>query len=278
MNKEELNMEKIVDNKEMENKKENSKAGKLFMILMVISAFAGFILGMVIISVSKYYEFAEIDLTDLLGGILTDVLGESSVYIISAIAIFITIYACYSYKSAKKAFAAAKNLDEDAFEDAYNKINSKLDTQMSVATVCFILTYMLFSIHFYYSVHTRDSRVTLMISIIALVLVIAVHTIYQQKCVDLFKLMNPEKKGSVYDTKFKDKWLESCDEAEKLAIYQCGYKAYKVTSGWCLGLWLVFTLGGMIFHYSMMPVIIVSVIWLVLTISYFLEGKKLEKE
>lgn len=278
MSKEKLNMEEITSKKEVENKKENSKAGKSLIVFMVISGFVGFILGIVMSFVSKYYAFADIDLTDLFGGILTSALGESSVYIISAIAVFLTAYVSYSYKSAKKAYAAAENLDEYAFEEAYNKIDSKLNTQMSVATICFILAYMLFSIHFYYSIHMKVSTVTLMISIIAFILVIFVHTIYQQKCVDLFKVMNPEKKGSVYDMKFKDKWLESCDEAERLAIYQCGYKAFKVTNGWCLGLWLLFTLGGIIFHYSMMPVIIVSIIWLVLTISYFLEGKKLEKK
>ena len=35
----------------------------------------------------------------------------------------------------------------------------------------------------------------------------------QQKSVDLTRKMNPEKRGSVYDSKFQKKWLESCDES-----------------------------------------------------------------
>ena len=89
----------------------------------------------------------------------------------------------------------------------------------------------------------------------------AVCVVLQQKLVDLTKRLNPEKHGSVYDTKFRKKWLDSCDEAERAVIGQCAYKAYQAVSQACLALWLVFLLGGMFFDWGFLPVLAVCVIW-----------------
>ena len=48
--------------------------------------------------------------------------------------------------------------------------------------------------------------------------------------VDAAKKTNPEKTASVYDTKFQKKWLDSCDEAEKIMIGKCAFKAYAATN------------------------------------------------
>lgn len=89
----------------------------------------------------------------------------------------------------------------------------------------------------------------------------AVCVVLQQKLVDLTKRLNPEKHGSVYDTKFRKKWLDSCDEAERAVIGQCAYKAYQAVSQACLALWLVFLLGGMFFDWGFLPVLAVCIIW-----------------
>lgn len=83
----------------------------------------------------------------------------------------------------------------------------------------------------------------------------------QQKLVDLTKRLNPEKKGSVYDTKFQKKWYESCDEAERAIIGQCAFKAYQAMVRVCLGLWVVFALGGMFFNWGFLPALAVCIVW-----------------
>ena len=65
----------------------------------------------------------------------------------------------------------------------------------------------------------------------------------------------------MYDTKFRKKWLDSCDEAERAVIGQCAYKAYQAVSQACLALWLVFLLGGMFFDWGFLPVLAVCIIW-----------------
>lgn len=85
--------------------------------------------------------------------------------------------------------------------------------------------------------------------------------VLQQKLVDLTKQLNPEKKGSVYDTRFQKKWYGSCDEAERAIIGQCAFKAYQAMCRVCLGLWLVFALGGMFFRWGFLPSMAVCIVW-----------------
>ena len=105
--------------------------------------------------------------------------------------------------------------------------------------------------------------------------VIALSILLQQKTVDLTKEINPEKRGSVYDMKFQERWLESCDEAERRQIGQASYKAYVTVSRFCPYCWGVLLLGNMVFHYGILPSAVVLVIWAVLSVSYTREAIRL---
>lgn len=83
----------------------------------------------------------------------------------------------------------------------------------------------------------------------------------QQRIVDLSKRMAPEKKGSIYDMQFQKKWFESCDEAEKLIIGQCAYKAYSAVTKVCVTLWLIFSLSAMFLNTGLLPILTVCIIW-----------------
>ena len=52
---------------------------------------------------------------------------------------------------------------------------------------------------------------------------IAVIVVHQQKVVDLTRRINPEKQGSVYDTKFLKKWMDSCDESYQRQLGQAAF-------------------------------------------------------
>ena len=70
--------------------------------------------------------------------------------------------------------------------------------------------------------------------------------ILQQKCVDSAKKTNPEKTASVYDTKFHKKWMDSCDEAEKIMLGKCAFKAYAATNAVCTVLSIVLAICALI--------------------------------
>ena len=100
----------------------------------------------------------------------------------------------------------------------------------------------------------------------------------QQKVVDLERRMNPEKHGSVYDTKFQKKWLDSCDESERRQIGEASYRAYMVTTRVCLGVWMALTVLGMVFEIGMLPVSVLLLVWGVMQVTYTLECIRLGKK
>ena len=97
----------------------------------------------------------------------------------------------------------------------------------------------------------------------AFVVVLAITIILQQRLVDLVKQLYPEKKASVYDTKFQKKWFSQCDEAEKAQIGECAWHAYNAANKTCMVLWLVFTLTALFLDTGILPVLTVCVIWAV---------------
>lgn len=103
------------------------------------------------------------------------------------------------------------------------------------------------------------------------------NLLLQQRVVDLNRKMSPEKTASIYDMRFQEKWLDSCDEAEKLLIGQCAYRAYSAASKACVGLWLAFTLSALFFDTGFLPVLAVCVIWGVLQSVYCRWSLKLSR-
>lgn len=83
--------------------------------------------------------------------------------------------------------------------------------------------------------------------------------------------------GSIYDTNFSKKWVDSCDEAIKLGIFKSAYKAYTCVSTTCIILWIFCVIGYDLWNFGVMPMVIVTIIWLVQTISYSIESIKYNK-
>ena len=88
-------------------------------------------------------------------------------------------------------------------------------------------------------------------------------TIIQQKCVDTAKQINPEKKTSVYDMRFQKKWIEGCDEAEKIMIGKCALKAYSATNLVCTVLAIVLAVCALVFDIGFLPSLAVCFVWIV---------------
>jgi hypothetical protein len=101
--------------------------------------------------------------------------------------------------------------------------------------------------------------------------------ILQQRIVNFEKEINPEKKGSVFDIKFAKKWIDSCDEAERLNTYQAAYKSYQVVYITCTILLMLSIFGMMIWDIGYLPSALITIIWLVQTSSYCLESIRLSK-
>ena len=106
---------------------------------------------------------------------------------------------------------------------------------------------------------------------------IAVIVVHQQKVVDLTRRINPEKQGSVYDTKFLKKWMDSCDESEQRQMGQAAFKAYRAAVNTCLWMWAALIVLYYAFDTGLLPIVMVLVIFGVLQIVYTLECIRLSR-
>lgn len=101
--------------------------------------------------------------------------------------------------------------------------------------------------------------------------------VVQKKIVDAVKLINPEKRGNILDVHFQKKWEESCDEAQQLYIYKASYASFRAVQFTCILLWVICVCADLAFQTGLFPVLLVSILWMVSTVTYMIATVKLEK-
>ncbi|MBD5536061.1 MAG: DUF3169 family protein [Lachnospiraceae bacterium] len=105
----------------------------------------------------------------------------------------------------------------------------------------------------------------------------AVSLFYKKNALNLYKQMNPEKQGSIYDLHFAAKWEESCDEREKLILYKAGYKAFYFGQVICIALAVISICCDLAFETGILPLVMVVAILLSMDVIYLCTGSRLEK-
>lgn len=243
-------------------KKENSKAFGKFIVILIICTFAGGIVG-----------FLSAFMQDGIAGILDYgvpmVLQAVEPYAI-AIVTFITMgIGWVIYFQCKKALSGQEIEDEDILD----RVEYRLNYPLLLCNICMIMAFFFFAV----SIVFTDSAVSILSRVAVFMISVAITIVLQQKVVDLVKTINPEKKGSVYDSDFSRKWESSCDEAERLSIYKASYTSYKTTNMTCIALWVILTLISLIYQLGILPIVVVSIIWMVQTVSYCVAAMRLEK-
>ena len=266
-----------LENRELEINKENSKAKKKFSWIIFFSALIGAVCGFALVNMSNKMNVNEI----------SNMLGHSCIWIGAIMAPFVicglTIAEFFYGKAicnkSKKEWDIIQKLEDDEYEQAYEKVDANLQKVLNLSSITTILSFGFFSVIFYGMIYESKGLdymfVLFIISIVGLLAQLAVSMIVQRGVVDLTRIFNPEKEGSVYDTKFQDKWLESCDEAEKQMIYEAGFQTYKKMSNLCVYAWVIFTLLALVLRITLWPVVMVTVFWFLNTVLYLSECKKL---
>ena len=177
------------------------------------------------------------------------------------------------YRSARK-LAAAWDGEDEAVSDA---IDRRLSEVIWLTSAALILSYFLIAASYsggFAAFDSRNSTIVLFVGVAAFLAVMVEAVILQQKCVDAAKQTNPEKKASVYDMRFQKKWMEDCDEAEKLMIGKCAYKAYAATNTACAVLAIALAVCALVFDIGFLPSFMVCLIWIVNLTVYCREAMR----
>ena len=249
----------------MENntvKKDNRKALPKYLLILFVAAIFGGVLGFAAGWVG-HDNISEVIATAVVGGLTA--IAPWALLVTSVVSLALILWL---YRGAKALFTGWDGEDEAVMDRADEKLNWAL-----LLTAAQLVLDM-----FFFAVAQSAHNMTALWSVLLFLVSIFLLVFAQQKIVDLTRKMNPEKKGSVYDTKFKKKWFESCDEAEQKQIGQAAYKAFNVVSTACPILWAALLMLSYAFDFNpLMPTFIVCFIWLLLQVSYCLECIRLGK-
>ncbi len=245
-------------------KSENRRALPKFFLMMLGSLLAGGVLGFAV-GLSRFFDTGEI------AGRLNGALQAATPWGIPVTTV-LTMGACFLlYRSAAGKFAAWDGGDES---DATETAEILLSWTLLLSAVQLLINF--FFMTAIGTCQPAEAGVLGMIGVFVLSCGLVIFT--QQKVVDLERKINPEKHGSVYDTKFQKKWLDSCDESERRQIGEASRRAYMLTTRVCLGLWLALTVLGMVFELGMLPVTVLLLVWGTLQVSYTLACIRLSKK
>lgn len=253
-----------------EAKEANWRAFPKFMLIMVISMLVGGIAG---------FCAARYGLNTLAGDIKSAgaFFGTYLAPWLMLITAFIVPVVCASiYQSAKKLLSSWDGENEE-ISDAVDK---KLSITIWITSTVLILAYFLIAASYSGGFETfeRESGiVSFFVGIVGFFAIIIETVVIQQKCVDAAKKTNPEKTASVYDIKFQKKWMDSCDEAEKIMIGKCAFKAFTVTNTVCSLLSIMLAVCALIFGIGFLPSLVVCIIWIVNQSVYCREMLKYSK-
>ncbi len=253
-------------NERKQTKSENRKALPKFALTLLLSLLGGGVLGFVV-GFTEVFGLATEDVAHK----LNDLLRAATPWAIPVTSVLTLGGSFLLYHSAAKKFNAWDGGDENETSEAVEQLLSWVLLLSVVQTI----------VNLFFMTAASSCSLTpdqMLPFIITFILSCALVIFAQQKVVDLERRMNPEKHGSVYDTKFQKKWYDSCDESERRQIGEASRHAYTVTTRFCIGLWLVLTILGMILEISILPVLVVLLVLGVMQVSYTLECMRQSKK
>ena len=260
------------------NKRENKAALKKFIPMLIVCAVIGGLVG----GASSFIGYSDFSGSIAEAVLLIVNMVSPWAVIILGVLSFIVCWVIYRKARAmyEGALTAATSAGEsgEPDEQIIEAVEDKLSQGMFILSVIMIVQMLFFGIMMADLENIADYSFALAMAATGVFVAGNLAQLKQQQLmVDLEKEMNPSKKGSVYDAKFRDKWEESCDELEKVIIYKSAYKAYKTTALTCIVLWVVTATLSIAFKTGPLPSVAVTVIWLVQTVSYCREAMKLER-
>lgn len=255
-----------------EIKKEDKKLRGKYILLLLVCMVGGGIVGGLAVAGAGF-------MTGLPEKVET-VLMKASPYAVLILAVAAALLVFLFYGQARKLYTAWDGEEEETL----NRMEAKLSIALMVNGIETIL-FLLFSSIWIASVTdmvNNDSMQKALVKIgsylVGFVIMMFSQTFGIQNIINFEKEINPEKKGSVYDVKFQKKWMESCDEAQKMMIYQAGYASYQTVNKLCSLLMLCNMAGIMLWDWGIVPAFMVAIIWGASTLSYYMKVKRLSGE
>lgn len=246
--------------------KERSKGvvAARFAIFMVLSLVIGGVLGYFISGKLQKDVFNQINLW---------LLSHAMLLMTGAWLFMIAVFVFY-FKG-KRLAARVTEEDDRTFELA----DQAYGTALCLSQVFFTLLYIFFTLGAAaLPVLKKEVAVPpLIVLLLQLIAGMVAGSVIQAKIVNATKLLYPEKRGNVWDTRFQKDWYASCDEAERQMMGQAAFSSYKIMNAVYLIAFIVCCLIGTSMPIGAFPVLLFGALWASHTLSYQISALKLER-
>ncbi|MDO4941386.1 MAG: DUF3169 family protein [Lachnospiraceae bacterium] len=240
-----------------EIKKENKRAVPIFLLLICAGGLVGGLLG----GAGTMIRF-RVEQGDVFFG--EHLITYAAFIIMIAVALLVHIAGWITYVKCRNQLKAWDGEDEEG----PNRIEIRSQYAIWGVAVNSIVSFACFAILMSYLLYHTMEILFITIAVAFFVINLFTSVFMQQKFVDLLKEMNPEKKGSVYDVKFTEKWMESCDEAEKMQTYQSAWSSYRYMGTIYPFVWLITYLADLFLGVGIFASVVVAILWLIQTSIY----------
>lgn len=259
-----------MDNKNNGIKEANRKAMPKFLLIIAISLVSGGVFGYCAVEFGFDQTANGLKAAGTFFGI------NIAPWLMLALAVIVPFICVPLYRKTKKLLAAWDGEDECKSDAIDTKLSHIIWFSSTVLVVSYFLITAAYSGGFSMFDNPKNT-VSLIAAVIGFFAIMIETILIQQKCVDAAKKTNPEKTASVYDIKFQKKWMDSCDEAEKLIIGKCAFKAYNATNIVCAISSVLLAVSALTFNIGFLPSFVVCVIWIINQSVYCRETVKYSK-
>ena len=261
-------------------KEEDRRALGRFLLFVIVMSLAGCILGGIVGYISSKSHRTGISFTFGGEGLLNALAYAMPVciFLFNAVVFFVLHHIFRKTKELYEACAGEDEVQLAQIESGMNRC--QLITEISLVLNLFLLGVgehvILAKMEFLTipEIHWRWLACSITVCFFA---GMAVSLFYKKNALNLYKQMNPEKQGSIYDLHFAAKWEESCDEREKLILYKAGYKAFYFGQVICIALAVIYVFCDLAFETGLLPLAMVVAILLSMDVIYLCTGSRLEK-
>lgn len=178
----------------------------------------------------------------------------------------LTIFCYYSGKKIVK-----KGIEND---DAYDKANQLLC--LAGGCVGLILPFLMVGMVLAFVNLFEMKTFMILLQILIMAFFACIQIYLHKKIIDVVKIIAPEKKGDVFDSKFAKDWVSSMDEAELSQMYQSGYCAFRnMNSVYVVVLFILFILSSANIVDMWFP-LTVGFLWILQYAFYFNHAYRME--
>ncbi len=233
----------------------NKKTTLKYVGMMIIGGIFGALLSLGLINGKE-------KLTDEIFPLISTALMDNSFYIMLFVTLTLLIPTIFHFVKGKSLMKVTIDLDDDALDIVEKKAQKHSNKAMAFNSILLVLNFMMYGMSF-------DSEGLPFIAKTILFLIVLIScSILELKTIKLIQKYDSRLKGDPGSLKFQKDLLESCDEAEKLKIYETGFKAYQFTKDGALIMVVVTIILKVTGISGSFPVFISSTLFLMIVASF----------